>query len=254
MAIKPCIRQFYQIFICAFLLSSSTVFGQEIKTKVKESGFDVQREPTKEETFQEANLFVYAGGGVGIRTGNVLTGLIANTNDGVPYASTTNADPFKLGYRFELGGRYYFKNNFGIGVRTNVFFNTAEFKDVQAGSLKNDSKAETQIYSAAIEGLYRMYFSEAFKQGFAYGGIGLGSSYIVQDQTYNAKGNTRKTVVDQAFYLARPFLGVAFPATDIIYIYGETGYAFSQGKLAGNTLSLSQFQVTAGVQIRLNSF
>lgn len=235
------------------LLLSHLMIAQEIKTKVQESGFDVKPELVKEEQFDPANFFAFVGGGVGIRTGEVLTGFLASGDAQHPELHKSNDDDKSLrtGFSLDLGLRYFFDTNFGIGLRSNAFFNKVDFVELNSLETTETSSANTRIGSGNLEGIYRLYFSKSKKEGFGYGGIGLGFSLINQEQNYRGG---RKTDVNQAFFMARPFVGVNIPIWDRIHFYGETGYQFSQGEISDGTLSLSQLGITVGVHIRLNDF
>ena len=111
------------------LLLSHLSMAQEIKTKVQESGFDIKPETVKDEQFDPANFFAFVGAGVGVRTGEVLTGFLASgggTNTDL-HKSNDNAQPLRVGFVLDLGLRYFFDNNFGVGLRSNAFFNKIEF-------------------------------------------------------------------------------------------------------------------------------
>lgn len=232
--------------ISTFLIGLST-FGQEIKTKVTEEGFTIKPDITKEEQFEEARLFLYFGAGYGLRTGKIISGFLVSNNQPAPqyFRSTDTDSPFKDGFLLDFGARYFFEKNIGIGLKSNFFLNNGDF-------LQNADKAtqSTLISYGMIEGLYRIYFSESLKQGFVYGGIGLGVGYIDQTQNYRYS----KTNVNESFFAVRPLVGINVPIWDVLHWYGELGYGFSQGNLPDGTLSLSQFQASVGVHIRLNPF
>lgn len=238
------LKSYFMISAMALCFSA---FGQEIKTKVTEEGFTLKPDPTKEEQFDEARFFVYLGGGYGIRTGKIITGfLVSNLQNSPTYSrSTTYDSPLRNGFVIDFGGRYFFEKNFGVGLKSTFFLNSSDFKQGE-----NDASQSTMISHGMIEGLYRIYFSKSLKQGFAYGGIGIGAGYIDQTQKYRYS----LTNVNETFFAVRPMIGLNMPIWDIIHGYGEVGYGFSQGSIPDGTLSLSQFQFTAGLHIRLNPF
>lgn len=254
----------------SFILFLGTPFfgnGQTIKTKVQESGYEIKPEAQKVEQFEEARIFLYAGAGFGLRQGKITTGFLVGQGQGqyvdasIVNKTTNKSDPFINGFFSELGFRYFTKSNFGVGVKGSLFLNSGTFLDSSGyDPIKNNSTnpyyaqnaaASTSIFNGNIECIYRYYLSEASKSIFVYGGLGLGMSIINQDQNYSAG---RKTRVDNTFFSVRPFVGIQIPVWDIIYVYAETGYNFAQGKISAGTLSLSQYQASAGIQIRLNEF
>lgn len=238
------------------LLFSQIGRAQEIKTKVQESGFEVKPDAQKEEQFEPANFFVFAGAGIAIRTGNMLTGFLASDGKTNPKYHKSNDDdaPLKTSLSLDLGLRYFLDDKWGIGLRGNYFVNQIDFYELDTTGAKfkgiNPSSANTRIGTGAIEGIYRHYFTTE-KSAFAYAGLGLGYSYINQEQNYIYG---RKTIVNQGFFMARPFVGVNVPVWDVIHFYAEAGYQYSQGKISDGTLSLSQLGITAGIHIRLNAF
>lgn len=240
-----------------FLPLSWSVMGQEIKTTVTESNSELKPDIQKEEQFEPANIFVFAGAGIGIRTGDVLTGFLATAGAANPkvHKSYDDANPLRTGICFDLGGRYFLNDNFGIGLRGNYFANMVDFLELDTtGSLfkaNNPSSATTRIGSGCVEALYRLYFSSSKKEAFVYGGLGIGLSFINQEQKYRYD---RKTLVNESFLMARPFIGINVPVWDVVHFYAESGYQYSQGKISDGTLSLSQLGITAGVHIRLNAF
>ena len=250
-------------FIGLTVFISAQSFGQEIKTKVQESGFDVKPDPQKEEQFEEARLFLFAGAGLGMRQGEILAGMLASDNQPNPtyHRGTADAEPFRNGFTLDFGLRYFLKEktagflppNFGLGLRAGYFRNDSDFLEDGSFSPTKNSSAETTIYSLLGEFSYRVYLTSN-KTGFAYAGVGLGSSMISQDQTYTANSTNRTYSVDEAFFAARPMLGIQLPVLDLVHLYFEAAYSFSQGKITDGTLSLSQIQLGAGVQIRLNAF
>lgn len=233
------------------------LFGQEIKTTVTETGSNITPDIQKEEQFDPANIFVFAGAGIGSRTGEVLTGFLATGGATNPKVHKTNddANPLRGGLSLDFGGRYFINDQFGFGIRGNYFLNKVDFLEMDTSGApfksNNASSAITRIGSGCVEGIYRLYFSKSKKEAFAYGGLGLGLSFINQEQSYIYD---RKTIVNQTFFMARPFAGINVPAWDVLHFYFETGYQYSQGKITDGTLSLSQVGVTAGVHIRLNPF
>ncbi len=244
-----------------FLLSLLTLpifnlLAQDINVKVKESTFEDKPAIEKEAQFEPANFFLMGGVGMGYRTGNVIARFRANgaqqqDQNSFPRTTTEN-NKFKFGIVFEVGGSYYFDNNFGIGLRGSLFHNNIDF--IEGGELpgkpNNPANAKTEIYSGLLEGLYRIHFSKEEKTGFFYGGIGIGATSIDQKQKYTAG---RKTTVSESTLAIRPSAGVNVPLYDRFHFYSEVGFLIGNKKTDGN-LSLSQFQLTAGVQIRLNSF
>jgi len=245
-----------QFLLIVFFSGSFLGNGQNIKTKIQESGFEIKPEAQKVEQFEEARIFVYGGAGLGVRLGEITTGFLvgaAASQFGDPNlrTQTTNeSSPFKSGFLTELGFRYYFGGNFGIGAKGSLFINSAEFINL-SDTYRQESKANTKIYNGQVEGLYRFYLSQSAKSIFVYSGLGLGVSIIDQGQTYSVGRNTS---VNEAFFAIRPFAGIQIPVWDILHVYAETGYNYSQGKISAGTLSLSQYLVTAGIQIRLNEF
>lgn len=236
-------------FILFFTIGISTsTFAQKIKTKVSEEGFSSKPEAPPEEKFEEARLFIYLGTGFGIRTGEILTGFLASDNQPEPtyFRSTEDASRFRNGVVVDFGGRYFFPQNYGIGLKSNLFINQNGFIEAS-----NSASQKTYIAYGMLEGLYRHYFSQTEKAGFIYGALGVGIGYINQTQEYRY---SRVTDVTESFFGLRPAIGVNLPIWDVIHGYGEVGYGFSQGKIADGTLSLSQFQTTIGVHIRLNAF
>lgn len=241
------------LIFCSIACFSASVSGQEIKTTVKESGFDLKPDPVKEEVFEEARTFVFTGIGWGHRTGNVVSGFVTNTR--IPpirsYKSTDYKQPFQNGLNFDLGFRYFLENNFGLGLRGNYFSNNAKFTEVdKVSGMSLDAKAKTRIFQGNLEALYRRYLSSD-KTAFVYGALGLGMAHIEQEQEYR---DNRITTVSMSTFLVRPAVGINVPMMDIFHFYSEASYGFSQGDLNGETLSLSQIQLTAGVHFRLNSF
>ena len=244
-----------------FLLSLLTLpifnlLAQDINVKVKESTFEDKPAIEKEAQFEPANFFLMGGVGMGYRTGNVIAGFNADGSQesNEVYKSTTENNKFKLGLVFEVGGSYYFANNFGIGLRGGLFLNNIDF--IESGNannnLNNKANAKTEIYSGLVEGLYRIHFSKEEKTGFFYAGIGVGATSISQLQTYEA--SNRKTPVSESSLAIRPSAGVNIPIYDRFHFYSEAGFLIGNKKISDDNLSLSQFQITAGVQIRLNSF
>jgi len=231
------------------LFSMAAAHSQEIRTKVNESTFDLKPDAVKQEELDEATTFVFAGAGYGRRTGEITTGFIANSTDlpVIYYQSTTDKSPFVNGVSIDLGFRHFFPNQFGIGLRTGLFANTSRFVEQLNASKK--ANQETYIYQGTLEGLYRYYFSSS-KSSFVYGSLGLGWSYLNQVQKYRFS----TTELEEGFFALRPAIGINLPVWDVVHLYGETGYLFSQGSTTNGDLSLSQFQISAGVQIRLNSF
>jgi hypothetical protein len=232
-------------------------FGQEIKVKVQvqESGSEIRPDAQKEEKFEEARFFLYGGAGFGIRQGKITTGFIKGEGSGqiidpnnTDNQTTNESKPFKNGFYSELGCRFFLKNNFGLGAKGSLFVNNAEFRNITDES---NSSAATYLYGGAIEGLYRIYFEKDEKTIFCYTGLSLGVSIIDQKQTYRFR---TPTFVNQAFFTVRPTIGIQIPVWDIFHVYVETGYNFAEGKISAGSLSLSQYQASAGIQIRLNSF
>lgn len=238
-----------KLIIVLTLFSMAAAHSQEIRTKVNASTFDLKPDAVKEEQLEEATTFVYAGAGYGRRMGEITTGFIATVpNPPVfSYQSTTNKNPFVNGATIDLGFRHFFPNKFGIGVRTGLFVNNRSFTEDNTPFNKADQN--TYIYQGTVEGLYRHYLSTE-KTSFVYGSLGLGWSYLNQVQKY--KSGT--TELEEGFFALRPAIGINLPAWDVVHLYAETGYLFSQGSTSNGDLSLSQFQISAGVQIRLNSF
>ena len=245
-----------------FLLSLLTLpifnlLAQDINVKVKESTFEDKPAIEKEAQFEPANFFLMGGVGMGYRTGNVIARFRADPGKEsitLPYRSTDENSKFKLGLVFEVGGSYYFENNFGIGLRASLFSNNIDFIELGSANNKsnNNANAKTEIYSGLLEGLYRIHFSKQDKTGFFYGGIGIGATSISQLQTY--KASNRKTTVSESTLAVRPSAGVNVPLYDRFHFYSEVGFLIGNKKTPDGNLSLSQFQLTAGVQIRLNSF
>jgi hypothetical protein len=237
----------------AFCLFAFSVSAQEIKTKVQESRFDVKPDPQKEEQFDEARIFIFLDAGYARRTGDVITGFKAtnsqNQNMVLKFQTTDEDAPFKDGLVVNFGFRYFLKNNIGLGLRGNWFHNSADFREKSFFS--NPADASTNIYSLMPEISYRKYFSDEDKAGFLYGCLGLGFSYQLQQQNYRFD---RITNINQGFFAARPSLGVNVPLFDLFHFHSEVAYQFSQGKISDGTLSLSQFQISAGLSIRLNAF
>jgi hypothetical protein len=238
-----------KLIIVLTLFSMAAAHSQEIRTKVNESTFDLKPDAVKEEELDEATTFVFAGAGYGRRTGKITTGFIANSTDlpVIYYPSTTDKSPFVNGVSIDLGFRHFFSNQFGIGLRTGLFANTSPFVEQFDASKK--ANQETYIYQGTLEGLYR-YFLSSGKSSFVYGSLGLGWSYLNQVQKYRYS----TTELEEGFFALRPAIGINLPVWDVLHVYAETGYLFSQGNTTNGDLSLSQFQISAGVQIRLNSF
>jgi len=248
----------------SFLIILSVPFfgnGQTIKTKIQESGYEVKPDAQKIEQFEEARIFVYAGAGFGIRQGKITTGFLVGNGQGQNVdpnfkSQTTNKpEPFRNGFHAELGFRYFTESNFGFGAKGSLFVNSANFLDTSGSNqnlnISKPAKAMTNIYNGNIEGLYRFYLSKTNKSIFVYGGLALGISIIDQEQSYTVD---RKTTVNSSFFSTRPFAGIQIPVWDVIHVYAEGGYNFSQGKISSGTLSLSKYQIVAGIQIRLNEF
>lgn len=247
-AIKTSIMQLKRIFIPFAFLVWLSAYSQEIKTKVSEDGISTKPSAAQEEPFEEARFFAYLGGGLGIRTGNILTGFLTSDGNGNYFPSTKDNSRFKNGFIIDFGGRYYFPNNFGIGLKTTHFMNQSKFLQ---GAANDDAKQFTYIIYGMAEGLYRMYFSKEKKEGFVYGGLGLGIGYINQDQEYRYD---RVTNVTETFFAFRPALGLNMPVYDVFHVYAEGAYGFSQGEINDGTLSLSQIQILGGINIRINPF
>ncbi len=231
------------------LFSMAAAHSQEIRTKVNESTFDLKPDAVKQEELDEATTFVFAGAGYGRRTGEITTGFIANSTDlpVIYYQSTTDKSPFVNGVSIDLGFRHFLPGNFGIGLRTGLFLNNEPFFVQKNPGEK--AKQNTYIYQGTVEGLYRHYLTTK-KTSFVYGSIGLGWSILNQTQKYR---NT-ETQYEEGFFTFRPAVGINVPVWDVVHLYAETAYSLAQGKVTAGNLSLSQFQVSAGVQIRLNSF
>ena len=237
-----------QLLVVLSFFSVAAVNAQEIRTKVNESTFDLKPDATKEEELDEATTFVFAGAGYARRTGEITTGFIAAVPNTVQtYISTTDKSPFVNGLTIDLGFRHFFPNQIGIGLRTGLFANTSPFVEQNLADKK--ANQDTYIYQGTVEGLYRHYLSNE-KSSFLYGSLGLGWSYINQVQKYRYS----ITELEEGFFAVRPAIGINVPLWDVVHFYGETGYLFSQGNTTTGTLSLSQFQISAGVHIRLNSF
>jgi hypothetical protein len=229
---------------------AGSVSAQEIKTKVQESGFEIKSDPQKEEQFDEANIFIFTDAGYANRTGDIVTGFTYTASqggtDGTKYPSTDNESPFKDAIVFNLGFRYFMKNNIGYGFRGNFMTQSADFKDLAT----NPASVSTLILGFFPEVSYRQYLTSN-KDIFAFGCLGVGYSYQIQEQSYRFN---RITNVNQGFFAVRPSLGLNIPVFDLFHFHAETAYQFSQGKISDGTLSLSQFQVSAGISIRLNPF
>jgi len=247
------------LFLFIFFWAISGLQAQEIKTKVSESGFGINPDAQKEEVFEEARMFVFGGIGYGRRAGNVLTGFSVQSKNNLTgetsLSKSTDYDvPFLDGFCVDLGFRYFFHNNFGIGFKGNYFRNSAKFVEVGKSPFgvpnSQEAVANTNIWQGSVEGLYR-YYLHGKKESFLYGAIGIGFSNIDQTQEYRYG---RITEVATSFILIRPAVGINIPVWDVLHFYSETGYAISQGKISEGNLSLSQFQISAGVHIRLNSF
>jgi hypothetical protein len=236
-----------RIFLSIFCFSALFASAQEIKTRVQESEFNVKPDPTKEEQYEEARVFIFADAGLGIRNGNFTTGFLPPGQSDLSLQTTEVGKPFKNGFLLSFGFMYYFQNNLGLGIRGNWFYNYGEFF-TKTGEKAN---ATTTIYGFMPEVSYRKYLSSD-KEGFIYGGIGAGINYQLQSQYYSKV--QKYTDVNQGFFAARPFLGINLPVYEIIHLHAETGYQFSEGSIPSGVLSLSQFQLSAGVSIRLNSF
>lgn len=237
-----------RIFIPFAFFGFLSANAQEIKTKVSEDGINNKPSAAQEEPFEEARFFAFLGGGFGTRTGNILTGFLTSDGNGNFFPSTKDNSSIKNGLTIDFGGRYFFPKNFGIGLKTTHFFNQSNFKQ---GANNDDANQNTYIIFGMAEGLYRMYFSKEKKESFIYAGLGLGIGYINQTQEYRY---ARVTNVTENFFAIRPTVGVNIPVYDIFHIYAEGGYGYSQGKITDGTLSLSQVQILAGVNIRLNPF
>jgi len=244
---------FRNVSILFVFLIHFSLFAQPIKTKVTESGFDIKQDIQKEVQFEEARIFVYAGAGVGLRTGRIISGFLVNEsptmlNESKPnYRTTVDPDPFRFGLHAEAGVRYYLDNNFGIGAKGSLFYNSAKFIEPLG-----KATASTNIVGGYVEGLYRYFFNKTEQKTFLYGSLGLGVSILDQEQKYETANRT--TSVSSTFFAVRPALGINIPIWDIFHFYAETGYNFSQGKISDGSLSLSQFQLAGGIHIRLNSF
>lgn len=246
-------KRFYAQIISLICLSAT---AQEIKTKVQESGFEIKPDAEKVVEFEPARTFIYAGIGWSRRLGDITTGFTALPSATNPiqtkYITTKDPDPHQNGVVFSLGLRHFFPKNYGLGIRFGLFYNNAEFLDINSGFVGSKDKADvtTLIGSGLIEGLYRIpFFSD--KDGAVYGGLGLGTTYINQNQQYRYN---RTTNISQAFFAARPAIGVSYPVWDIFNINTEVAYLYSEGTIPDGSLSLSQFQWLAGIHIRLNSF
>jgi hypothetical protein len=242
-------------FAFSLLLFPALLSAQEIKTKVTESQFDIKPDAVKEEQFDEATTFAFAGLGWARRTGPVMAGFTSfrtNNRDLLEeYTTTTDDVPHRNGIAFNLGFRHFFKNGFGLGLSGHMFRNSADFyEDDFINDPRYKSSSVTLIFDMAVEGLYRHYLTSS-KTAFAYAGLGLGMASMIQDQTYRSD---RETQVSTNFFLARPMAGINFPIVDLFHGYAEAGYAYSAGSISYGDLSLSRFSISAGIQIRLNSF
>lgn len=237
-----------QLLIVFTLFSVAAVQAQEIRTKVNESTFNLKPDAVKEEQLDEATTFVFAGAGYGRRTGKITTGItFTNPMDGKSYVATNEPESFQNGVSVDLGFRHFFTGNIGIGVRTGMFISNSSFI-AEFHSDKN-AKHASYIYQGAFEVLYRHYLSSE-KTTFIYGSAGLGWSYLNQTQTYRFT----KTEYEAGFFNIRPAVGINAPVWDVVHLYAEAAYSLAQGKVTDGNLSLSQFQLSAGVHIRLNSF
>lgn len=238
----------FTFLVILILISAAAARSQEIRTKINESTFDLKPDAVKEEQLDEATTFIYSGAGYARRTGPVTTGFIVTVpNPPVfSYQSTTNKNPFLNGVSIDLGFRHFFSSQFGIGLRTGLFMNNNPFID---DSSKSNASQSSYIYQGTVEGLYRHYLSND-KTSFIYASLGLGWSYLNQVQKYRYS----TTELEEGFFAFRPAIGINIPVWDVVHLYGETGYLFSQGSTTNGDLSLSQFQISAGVHIRLNSF
>lgn len=246
-------KRLYTQIIALLCLSAS---AQEIKTKVQESGFEVKPDAEKVVDFEPARTFIYAGVGWGRRLGDITTGFKALPSATNPiqtkYITTNDPDPHQNGLVLSLGLRHFFPKNFGLGIRFGLFYNNASFVDINSGFAggKDNASATTFIGSGLVEGLYRIPLFQD-KDGAIYGGLGIGSTYINQNQEYRYD---RTTNIGQAFFAARPVLGISYPVWDIFHINTEVAYLYSEGTIPDGSLSLSQIQWLAGIHIRLNSF
>lgn len=229
--------------------------AQEIKTKVTESGFDLKPEATKEEEFESDKMYVFVGGGYGRRLGTVTTGFVMNYVEPpfTVYQTTTNNQPFLDGYSVDLGFRNFFDSNFGIGAKGSLFSNKGNFWEVVnlPGYPPQKAWASTKIYDFHVEAMYRFYPSNRFRT-YLYGGLGLGISLIDQTQYYTKDTRTRN--VSESAFSFRPFVGVVAPVWERFHFFAETGYCQSEGSISEGTLSLSRYQVSAGLYLRLNAF
>jgi len=237
-----------KLIIILTLFSVSAASSQEIRTKVNESTFNLKPDATKEEQFDEATTFIIAGAGYGRRTGELRTGF-STTVPGSELNILTADDKtaFQNGTVFDLGFRHFFLNKIGVGLHTGLFFNNSPF--VAANLLDKIANQSTSIYQGNLELLYRHYLTSE-KSMFVYGGVGFGWSYLIQSQTYRYT----KTEFEAGFLNIRPAVGINVPVWDVLHIYAETAYSIAQGKVTEGNLSLSQFQISAGLQIRLNPF
>ena len=247
------------ITVVLFILTACLpAFAQEIKTKVTESGFTVKPDAVKEEAFDESRVLVTAGVGLGVRSGNFMTGFITSTTNATPnylYPSTDYKYPHRYGFCVELGLRYFPEsmNGFGLGFRGNGFLRKSDFQEVfsiPTQQTTNNAVARTQIFDGMGEVIYRR-FLQPEKNSFVYGCLGVGYSYILQEQAYRYD---RKTELSTGFFAIRPSAGFNTELADYICLYTEAGYTFSQGSITTGTLSLSRFQLMAGVQFRLNPY
>ncbi len=236
-----------RFFSIVLFLTSFYSFGQEIKTRVQESEFNVKPDPNKEEQFEEARVFIFADAGLGRRTGNITTGFLLPGENDISQQTTDDASPFKNGFLLSFGFMYYFQNNLGLGIRGNWFSNKANFISKSGGR----AEASTTIYGFMPEISYRKYLSSD-KEAFVYGGLGAGVNYQLQTQYYSKSQNNRD--VNHGFFAARPFLGINMPLYEIFHLHVESGYQFAEGSIPSGILSLSQFQLSAGLSVRLNSF
>ncbi len=230
------------------LFSMAAAHSQEIRTKVNESTFDLKPDAVKQEELDEATTFVYGGIGYGRRIGELRTGFSAYVQtSNISLRTAEDNSPFQDGAVFDLGFRHFFDNRIGVGLHTGLFYNNTSF--IPANLVDKDASQTSSIYQGTLEVLYRHYLSSD-KTMFLYGGLGFGWSYLNQSQRYRYT----KTEYEAGFFNFRPVVGIDVPVWDVVHLYAETAYSFSQGKVTEGNLSLSQFQISAGVQIRLNSF
>jgi hypothetical protein len=236
------------------LLLIFPLLGQEIKTKVVESGFDVKPDAQKEVELDEARTFVFLGAGFGRRQGNVLNGyeLKAPAPVNQVYKTTSYAEPFRNGINIELGFRHFLESNFGFGIRGNFWQNRTDYEEIsnEPKPANDPADSRSSIYYGTLEALYRKYLGSS-KTSFVYGSLGLG--WAVHDNEQNYRYG-RKNASTEGYFMVRPAVGINLPIWERLHGHFEAGYNFSQGSNKFGDVSLSQWQISIGTHFRINPF